>query len=75
MAYPIPLPFTVIKTSICTQLTKSLRSKSGHHDTTVHEKVAPAVQNETINKHRHEDVQTAIDREVHQGMFSIFTLL
>jgi len=44
-------------------------AKAGHHDTTVHEKVAPAVVQETIEKRRHEEVQTAIDREVHQDHF------
>ncbi|KAK4696136.1 hypothetical protein P7C71_g1734, partial [Lecanoromycetidae sp. Uapishka_2] len=44
-------------------------SKAGHHDTTVHEKVAPAVVNETIIKHKHEEAQTAIDREVHQDHY------
>lgn len=43
--------------------------RAGHHDTTVHEKVAPAVVNETIKKTRHEEVQTAIDREVHQDHY------
>jgi len=41
-------------------------SKSGHHDTTVHEHVAPAVTQETINRTRHEEEQTVVDREVHQ---------
>ncbi|KAL8755782.1 MAG: hypothetical protein Q9184_004691 [Pyrenodesmia sp. 2 TL-2023] len=44
-------------------------SKAGHHDTTVHERVAPAVTQETVVKHRHEEAQTAIDREVHQDHF------
>ncbi|KAK3174518.1 hypothetical protein OEA41_001764 [Lepraria neglecta] len=43
--------------------------KAGHHDTTVHEKVAPAVVNENITKVRHEEAQTAIDREVHQDHY------
>lgn len=42
------------------------RHKAGHHDTTVHEKVAPAVVNETVVKQRHEEATTAIDREIHQ---------
>lgn len=46
-----------------------IRHKAGHHDTTVHEKVAPAVTQETVVKHRHEEAQTAIDREVHQDHF------
>ncbi|ESZ93835.1 hypothetical protein SBOR_5776 [Sclerotinia borealis F-4128] len=41
-------------------------SKDGKKDTTVHETVNPAVQNETITKTRHEDATTAVDREVHQ---------
>ncbi|KAL8953376.1 MAG: hypothetical protein Q9222_000753 [Ikaeria aurantiellina] len=43
--------------------------KAGHHDTTVHEKVAPAVVQENVTKHRHEEATTAIDREVHQDHF------
>ncbi|TGO58081.1 hypothetical protein BOTNAR_0188g00140 [Botryotinia narcissicola] len=41
-------------------------SKDGKHDTTVHETINPAVQNEHITKTRHEEATTAIDREVHQ---------
>lgn len=48
---------------------KDFMSKAGHHDTTVHEKVAPAVTHETINRTQHEDVQTAIDKEVHQDHY------
>ncbi|KAK8219390.1 hypothetical protein M8818_001125 [Zalaria obscura] len=48
---------------------KDFMSKAGHHDTTVHEKVAPAVQHETINKERHEQIQTALDKEVHQDHY------
>lgn len=44
-------------------------NKAGHHDTTVHEKVAPAVVNEEIRKVRHEEATTAIDREVHQDHY------
>jgi len=43
--------------------------KSGHHDTTVHEAVAPAVQHEVIKPHVHEEVNTAIDKEVHQDHY------
>jgi hypothetical protein len=39
---------------------KDFMAKSGHHDTTVHEKVAPAVTHETIERKEHENVQTAI---------------
>ncbi|KAI9844199.1 MAG: hypothetical protein M1838_002284 [Thelocarpon superellum] len=41
-------------------------AKAGHHDTTVHERVAPAVTQETLNRTRVEEKQMAIDREVHQ---------
>jgi len=40
--------------------------KAGHHDTTVHERVAPAVTHETVIPQKHENVTTAIDKEVHQ---------
>lgn len=39
--------------------------RAGHKDTTVVEKVAPAVVNETIQRERREEIQTAIDKEVH----------
>ncbi|KAH9840383.1 Allergen, partial [Teratosphaeria destructans] len=48
---------------------KDFMSKSGHHDTTVHEKVAPAVTHETIERKEHENVQSAIDKEVHQDHY------
>jgi len=48
---------------------KDFMAKSGQHDTTVHEKVAPAVTHETINRTEHEQVQTAIDKEVHQDHY------
>eukprot|EP01083_Nonionella_stella_P299742 1019699_1 len=44
-------------------------AKAGHHDTTVHERVAPAILHETINKTQHEEVLTAIDKEVHQDHY------
>lgn len=44
-------------------------SRSGHHDTTVHEAVAPAVVHETIKPHQHEEVNTAVDKEVHQDHY------
>ena len=44
-------------------------SKSGHHDTTVHETVAPAVKKETVKPHVHEEVLTAVDKEVHQDHY------
>lgn len=45
------------------------RHKAGHHDTTVHEKVAPAVVQENVVKQRHEEATTAIDREIHQDHY------
>jgi hypothetical protein len=39
---------------------------SGKHNTTVHERVAPAVTHETVKPHRHERLVTAVNREVHQ---------
>jgi len=47
----------------------SVMSKAGHHDTTVHESVAPAVQKETVNEQRREEQQVVRDREVHQDHF------
>jgi len=41
-------------------------NKSGHHDTTVHENIAPAVTNENVTPTRHEHATTAVDREIHQ---------
>ena len=35
----------------------------------MHEKVAPAVVNETVVKQRHEEAQTAVDREIHQDHY------
>ncbi|SLM34000.1 hypothetical protein LPUS_02652 [Lasallia pustulata] len=43
--------------------------KAGHNDTTVHEKVAPAVVQQNVTKHRHEEATTAIDREIHQDHY------
>jgi hypothetical protein len=43
--------------------------KSGKHDTTVHETVAPAVQNETVKPTQHENVTTAVDKEIHQDHY------
>jgi hypothetical protein len=46
-----------------------VRNKSGHHDTSVHETVAPAVTQETVNKTEHQNVTTAVDKEVHQDHY------
>lgn len=35
----------------------------------MHEKVAPAVVNETVTKQRHEEATTVIDREIHQDHY------
>ncbi|KAL6708465.1 hypothetical protein ACN47E_002728 [Coniothyrium glycines] len=43
--------------------------RSGHHDTTVHEAVAPAVTQEVVKPHVHEEINTAIDKEVHQDHY------
>ena len=48
---------------------KDFMAKSGHHDTTVHEKVAPAVKHETIERQKHEEYVSAIDKEVHQDHY------
>ncbi|KAJ9627730.1 hypothetical protein H2203_002943 [Taxawa tesnikishii (nom. ined.)] len=48
---------------------KDFMAKSGHHDTTVHERVAPAVTHETINRQRHEEITTAVDKEIHQDHY------
>jgi len=44
----------------------SFLSKDGKHDTTVHETVNPAIQNEHVTRTHHDNSQTAVDREVHQ---------
>ncbi|EME78397.1 uncharacterized protein MYCFIDRAFT_36799 [Pseudocercospora fijiensis CIRAD86] len=46
-------------------------AKAGHHDTTVHEKVAPAVTRETITRTEHEEVTTAVDQEIHQDHYHV----
>lgn len=44
-------------------------NKAGHHDTTVHEQVKPAVVNETVKPTQHEEVNTAVEKEVHQDHY------
>jgi len=44
-------------------------AKAGHHDTTVHERVAPGVTNETVAPMQKEERQIATDREVHQDHY------
>ena len=48
---------------------KDFMHKSGKHDTTVHETVAPAVTKETIAQEQREHVTTAVDKEVHQDHY------
>ncbi|KAI1266211.1 hypothetical protein F5Y18DRAFT_435147 [Xylariaceae sp. FL1019] len=48
---------------------KEFVSKAGHHDTTVHKTEAPAVQHETVKPRQHENINTAIDKEVHQDHY------
>ncbi|KAK6429685.1 hypothetical protein LTR95_014165 [Oleoguttula sp. CCFEE 5521] len=43
---------------------KDFMSRSGHHDTTVHEKVAPAVVHETVEPSEARGVQPVKDREI-----------
>jgi hypothetical protein len=51
------------------QAVSDFMHKAGHHDTTVHEKVAPAVTRETVKPVAEEKVQKAVDREVHQDHY------
>lgn len=55
--------------STAKEAVKSFIGKSGQHETTVHEEVAPAVVHETVKPTHHETVTTAIDREVHQDHY------
>lgn len=48
---------------------KKFISRDGKHDTTLHEKTAPAVQRETINQTQEERQTTAVDREIHQDHY------
>jgi len=43
--------------------------KAGKHDTTVHERVAPAVTHQTVKPQQHENVTTAVDKEIHQDHY------
>ncbi|KAI1373339.1 hypothetical protein F4677DRAFT_448416 [Hypoxylon crocopeplum] len=43
--------------------------KPGHHDTTVHESVEPAVKRETVKPTEHEDINTAVNKEIHQDHY------
>jgi hypothetical protein len=48
---------------------KEFTAQAGHHDTTVHETVAPGVVHEEIKPHEHEEINTAVDKEVHQDHY------
>ncbi|KAF2206474.1 hypothetical protein CERZMDRAFT_91959 [Cercospora zeae-maydis SCOH1-5] len=48
---------------------KSFIHKDGKHDTTVHEKVNPAVTNETVTRQQEDRITTAVDKEVHQDHY------
>lgn len=48
---------------------KNFVSRSGHHDTEVHETINPAVTHENVTKTHHENVNTAVDREVHHDHY------
>ncbi|KAI0379544.1 hypothetical protein F5Y04DRAFT_290156 [Hypomontagnella monticulosa] len=43
--------------------------KAGHHDTTVHESVEPAIKHETVKPTEHEDINTAVNKEIHQDHY------
>jgi len=47
----------------------SFLSRDGKHETTVHETVNPAVRNERVVRTENENVQAAVDREVHQDHY------
>lgn len=40
--------------------------RAGHADTVVTEEVAPAVVHETVKREKREEIQTAVDKEIHQ---------
>ncbi|KAI0165472.1 hypothetical protein GGR52DRAFT_110367 [Hypoxylon sp. FL1284] len=43
--------------------------KAGHHETTVHESVEPAVQREAVKPTEHEEINTAVNKEIHQDHY------
>ncbi|KAI9651885.1 MAG: hypothetical protein M1831_007507 [Alyxoria varia] len=51
------------------QATSHFLKRDGHHDTTVDQRVAPEVVNETVNTHNRQEVQRAVDKEVHQDHY------
>ncbi|KAL9529315.1 hypothetical protein SMMN14_07396 [Sphaerulina musiva] len=44
-------------------------ARNGHHDTTVHETVAPAVTHELVTRTEHRNLTRAVDREIHQDHY------
>jgi len=44
-------------------------SRDGKHETTVHETVNPAIENERVLRTEQENVQKVVDREVHQDHY------
>ncbi|KAI0475717.1 hypothetical protein GGR56DRAFT_675824 [Xylariaceae sp. FL0804] len=48
---------------------KGFMSKTGHHDTTVHKSEAPAVEHETVKPTQHENINTAVDKEIHHDHY------
>ncbi|KAK4447393.1 hypothetical protein QBC34DRAFT_467489 [Podospora aff. communis PSN243] len=46
-----------------------MMSKAGHHDTTVTEETAPAIEQKTIKPTQHEEISTAVEQEVHQDHY------
>src|SRR4051794_3723329 len=44
-------------------------SQAGRHDTTVTESTAPAVEHQTIRPNQHEEINTAVDQEIHQDHY------
>ncbi|KAK3721026.1 hypothetical protein LTR37_003316 [Vermiconidia calcicola] len=48
---------------------KEFMTKNGHHDTTVHELVRPAIYHTTITHNTREEEATAVDRELHQDHY------
>lgn len=48
------------------QAVSNFISRDGKHTTTVDEDVRKAVTDEHVRPHQHEDITTAVDKEVHQ---------
>lgn len=51
------------------QAVAEFMKRNGHHDTSVHERVLPAVTHQTITKTEHEEIEVAVDREQHVDHF------